>query len=166
MRTRQRGGTRSRDEPSFSFDLQICVLEKCRRCESWDLDDASRFFLFVFIRRSIKLTMIKSTTGWAGLPVHPQPRQALLSAYQKTLDLVQQMPAESIYRQSVERFSKERMAIVESTTDLGLIESKVGQGQVEQLLLQAIDEQALAERMLEWKPWEPLKEQPPVDQWS
>lgn len=48
------------------------------------------------------------------------------------------------------------------TTDLSQIETKIGCGQVEELLVQAENELLLARKFLSWKPWEPLERQAPV----
>ena len=108
-----------------------------------------------------------TTTGLAGLHVHPKPREALLAVYRDTLAVVERMPAEAAYRQAVERLTRDRQRVVETHQDRAEIERLIGRGQLEQLLVQAVDERALAERMLEWRPWEPLAEQPPsADQWQ
>lgn len=52
-------------------------------------------------------------TGLTGLSTHPAPRTALIYTYNKTLDKLKQIPASSVYRQSVENLTKHRLAIVE-----------------------------------------------------
>eukprot|EP01136_Pigoraptor_vietnamica_P042873 Opistho-1_new@17543 len=51
-------------------------------------------------------------------------------------------------------------------TDHAAIESKIGCGQVEELIVQAKDELQLAEKMTQWKPWERLVAPAPSNQWQ
>lgn len=46
------------------------------------------------------------------------------------------------------------------------LENAVGNGQAEELILQAEKELVLARKMLGWKAWEPLGKQPPATQWQ
>jgi len=52
------------------------------------------------------------------------------------------------------------------TADVKSIEDKIGCGQVEELILQAKSEMRLAEKMIEWKPWEKLMQEAPPNQWT
>eukprot|EP00310_Coccolithus_braarudii_P024785 CAMPEP_0183356122 /NCGR_PEP_ID=MMETSP0164_2-20130417/43172_1 /TAXON_ID=221442 /ORGANISM="Coccolithus pelagicus ssp braarudi, Strain PLY182g" /LENGTH=167 /DNA_ID=CAMNT_0025529433 /DNA_START=33 /DNA_END=536 /DNA_ORIENTATION=+ len=96
----------------------------------------------------------KSTTGIVGLAVEPEAKALLSAVYAKTLDQLQAFPVGSAYRSTVESLTKERLAVVEATADLALIETTIGAGQVEQLLQQANDELALLPSLLEAKVWE------------
>lgn len=58
-------------------------------------------------------------TGLTGLGTHPAPRPALVYTYRKTLEKLQQIPASSVYRQSVENLTKHRLAIVEEQVPEG-----------------------------------------------
>ncbi|PGG97144.1 hypothetical protein AJ79_09325 [Helicocarpus griseus UAMH5409] len=53
-------------------------------------------------------------TGLTGLVTHPQPRQALLVTYTKTLERLKQIPESSVYRQATEALTQHRLKIVES----------------------------------------------------
>lgn len=46
------------------------------------------------------------------------------------------------------------------------LEDAIGNGQAEELILQADKELILARRMLGWKAWEPLIKQAPSTQWQ
>jgi len=61
------------------------------------------------------------------------------------------MPEHSVYRQSVEALTKERLAIVEATEDTKEMEAKLGQGLIEEVIAIARDELSLAEKVKLWK---------------
>ncbi|XP_055089292.1 NADH dehydrogenase [ubiquinone] 1 alpha subcomplex subunit 5-like isoform X2 [Symphalangus syndactylus] len=50
--------------------------------------------------------------------------------------------------------------------DVKKFEDQLQGGQLEEVILQAEHELNLARKMREWKPWEPLVEKPPADQWK
>lgn len=105
-------------------------------------------------------------TGLTGILQHPNPRPALISLYKATLnELSERFPADSIYRQSVENLTKSRLAIVESNEVVESIESQIGCGLIEEVVIQAHEELELLKKMAEWKVWEPLEEQPLPEQW-
>lgn len=105
-------------------------------------------------------------TGIAGLQQHPNPRPALVELYRATLDFLHhELPQESVYKQSVSAFTQKRLEIVESTEDVSGIEQKIGNGLVEELLIQAAEEFELAKKMQQWESWAELEEKPLDDQW-
>lgn len=105
-------------------------------------------------------------TGITGLQTHPNPRPALISLYNATLDLLKEkFPSESVYRTSIETLTKSRLSIVESNEVVEKIESQIGCGLIEEVVIQAHEELELAKKMAEWKAWEPLEEEPLKDQW-
>ncbi|KAJ3328108.1 hypothetical protein HDU93_001670, partial [Gonapodya sp. JEL0774] len=106
------------------------------------------------------------TTGLTGLAVHPNPRPALISLYQKTLAELSSIPPTALYRQSVTALTSHRLRIVESTEDLTKIEHEIAAGQVEELIQQAQDELGLVGKVKEWKVWEELEEKEPEKQWE
>ncbi|KAI9003357.1 ETC complex I subunit conserved region-domain-containing protein, partial [Hyaloraphidium curvatum] len=104
------------------------------------------------------------TTGIFGLPVHPDPRPALISLYSRTLEATKALPETAVYSQAVKSVTQHRLSIVESTEDTAQIEEKIGAGQVEELIVQAEDELKLVEKMKEWKAWDPLETPAPEKQ--
>ncbi|XP_058045890.1 NADH dehydrogenase [ubiquinone] 1 alpha subcomplex subunit 5 isoform X2 [Ahaetulla prasina] len=46
------------------------------------------------------------------------------------------------------------------------LENKLNSGQLEEVILQAENELSLAKKMLKYRPWEPLVEEPPENQWK
>ncbi|KAA8893426.1 ETC complex I subunit conserved region-domain-containing protein [Sphaerosporella brunnea] len=53
-------------------------------------------------------------TGITGVLTHPHPRPTLIALYKHTLQLLQELPAHSVYRQSTENLTKARLNTVES----------------------------------------------------
>lgn len=95
----------------------------------------------------------KVSTGITGLSVHADPLPTLTQTYKSTLSLLSQLPAESVYRQATEAILKQRAAVIEKANgDVEAVERELDAGQIEQVLQVAKDEQALAAKMLEWKP--------------
>ena len=90
-------------------------------------------------------------TGITGLHPHANPRNQLLASYRATLETNREMPEHSVYRQSVEALTKERLAIVEATEDTKEMEAKLGQGLIEEVIAIARDELSLAEKVKLWK---------------
>ncbi|XP_028405686.1 NADH dehydrogenase [ubiquinone] 1 alpha subcomplex subunit 5-like [Dendronephthya gigantea] len=109
---------------------------------------------------------LKKTTGLTGLAVSKNPRETLISVYNKTLDVLSTMPSTAVYRTSTENLTKQRIKLVEMEGNIEELEKKIGCGQIEEVIEQANDELSLAEKMREWQPWEPLQTEPPPDQWK
>ncbi|RUO96373.1 ETC complex I subunit conserved region-domain-containing protein [Jimgerdemannia flammicorona] len=102
--------------------------------------------------RTLLNAVQKTTTGITGIAVHPTPRPHLIKTYGDTLTALSRLPATAVYRQATEALTQHRLAVVESTEDLGEIEAKIGAGQIEEVIIQAEDEQRLVAKMAEWKP--------------
>ncbi|XP_040858292.1 NADH dehydrogenase [ubiquinone] 1 alpha subcomplex subunit 5 isoform X1 [Ochotona curzoniae] len=110
--------------------------------------------------------LVKKTTGLVGLAVCENPHERLKILYAKILDVLQQMPKAAAYRKYTEQVTNERLSVVETESDVKKLEDKLQAGQIEEVILQAENELSLARKMMQWKPWEPLVEEPPANQWK
>ncbi|XP_076061776.1 NADH dehydrogenase (ubiquinone) subunit ND-13B [Oratosquilla oratoria] len=108
----------------------------------------------------------KVTTGVCGLAVAKNPHHTLGVLYNKILGCLQKMPTDAAYRQYTENIIKERDAVVKTEPDVAKLEELINGGQVEELIVQAERELNLARKMLEWKAWEPLAQEPHKNQWK
>lgn len=125
--------------------------------------------------RALRTTqiLVKSTTGnptgITGIHQHPNARPALIELYRSTIDLLThespQIPDSSVYKQSVLEFTNARLEVAEKADTIQDIEQKIGNGLIEELLIQAGDEYKLAELLIQQKAWEKLEQKSPVDQW-
>jgi NADH dehydrogenase (ubiquinone) 1 alpha subcomplex subunit 5 len=145
-----------------AFNFQ--TLNNLRRFQLWlfqpPLGNESDFFQHTNARA------IQSTTGLAGIPVHPNPRPHLISTYNATLTAASRLPATAVYRQAVESVTQHRLSIVNATENVNEIEEQLNAGQIEEVILQAEDELKLVAKMEEWKPWENLETPTPKGQWD
>uniref|UniRef100_A0A3Q1G436 NADH dehydrogenase [ubiquinone] 1 alpha subcomplex subunit 5 n=1 Tax=Acanthochromis polyacanthus TaxID=80966 RepID=A0A3Q1G436_9TELE len=100
------------------------------------------------------------TTGLVGLAVSHNPHERLRILYTKILASLQTMPQDAAYRKYTEQLVSERLDLLKK------LEKKINCGQIEEVIFQAECELALSRKMSEWKPWEPLIEEPPANQWK
>ncbi|KAA8580430.1 hypothetical protein FQN60_005965 [Etheostoma spectabile] len=100
--------------------------------------------------------LLKKTTGLVGLAVSHNPHERLRILYSKILASLQTMPQDAAYRKYTEQLEP----------DVEKLEKKINCGQIEEVIFQAECELALSRKMTEWKPWEPLIEEPPPNQWK
>jgi NADH dehydrogenase (ubiquinone) 1 alpha subcomplex subunit 5 len=104
------------------------------------------------LTRPLFQQVVKKTTGITGLPVHPNPLPELLKTYESTLSLASSIPATSLYRQSVEALTQNKLQIVQDANgDIATVEKRLDEGQIEEALGVAKDELKLVSNMLEWK---------------
>ncbi|XP_026091050.1 NADH dehydrogenase [ubiquinone] 1 alpha subcomplex subunit 5 isoform X1 [Carassius auratus] len=106
------------------------------------------------------------TTGLVGLAVSHNPHERLRILYTKILGSLQTMPQDAAYRKYTEQLITERFNHVKSEPDVVKLEKKINCGQIEEVISQAEAELALSRKMTEWKPWEPLVEEAPANQWK
>lgn len=123
------------------------------------------------VLRNVQKVLVKANsgnpTGLTGLFQHPNPRPALVTLYNRTLDVLKQkFPEHAVYRIATEGFTKERLAVVEQNEVIEDIEQKIGAGLIEELVVQANEELELAEELAKLKCWEELEEKPLEDQWT
>ena len=102
----------------------------------------------------------KTTTGIVGLEVVPDAKPVLLGLYAKTLSMLEGVPAEAQSRKVITDYTKARMAVLKSTDDIPTIESKIGGGQVEQLIEQAKDEISLIPKLIAARAFDPYNGSP------
>lgn len=120
--------------------------------------------------RQAEEVLVRAASGYpiglTGYFQHPNPRPALIALYNNTLKVLQtEFPENSVYRQSVEQMTKNRLEIVETTEITEQIENQIGGGLIEEIVVQANDELSLAKELGKLKVWEELEEKPLEDQW-
>ncbi|KAI0669938.1 NADH2 dehydrogenase [Trametes maxima] len=109
----------------------------------------------------------KTTTGITGLKVHHDPIPALKQTYDSTLQILSAIPQSSVYRQGAEALTLHKLKALEKANgDIAAAEKELDEGQIEESLEIAQDELSLANKMLQWKAWEPLEEKPQPGQWQ
>nr|XP_009916025.1 PREDICTED: NADH dehydrogenase [ubiquinone] 1 alpha subcomplex subunit 5 [Haliaeetus albicilla] len=105
------------------------------------------------------------TTGLVGLAVAENPHERLRILYTKILGVLQNIPKDAAYRKYTEQIVNQRFNLVQTETDVQKLQDKLNSGHIEEVIVQAENELSLARKMIQWKPWEPLIEEPPSDQW-
>ncbi|OCT89050.1 NADH dehydrogenase [ubiquinone] 1 alpha subcomplex subunit 5 isoform X1 [Xenopus laevis] len=110
--------------------------------------------------------VLKKTTGLVGLAVSQNPHERLRILYTKILATLQTIPNDAAYRKYTEQIVSERFNAVQTEKNVEKLEERINCGQIEEVIVQAENELNLARKMLEWKPWEPLTEEPPANQWK
>ncbi|XP_070225403.1 NADH dehydrogenase [ubiquinone] 1 alpha subcomplex subunit 5 [Bos mutus] len=110
--------------------------------------------------------LLKKTTGLVGLAVCETPHERLKILYTKILDVLGHIPKNAAYRKYTEQITNEKLSMVKVEPDVKKLEERLQGGQIEEVILQAENELSLARKMIQWKPWEPLVEEPPASQWK
>ncbi|KAF7246472.1 NADH dehydrogenase [ubiquinone] 1 alpha subcomplex subunit 5 [Varanus komodoensis] len=109
---------------------------------------------------------LKKTTGLVGLAVSETPHEHLRILYTKILNALENIPKDAAYRRYTEKMVNDRFHMVNTEPDVEKLENKINCGQIEEVISQAESELHLARKMARWRPWEPLVEEPPADQWK
>ncbi|KAB0352190.1 hypothetical protein FD754_017047 [Muntiacus muntjak] len=124
--------------------------------------------------------LLKKTTGLMGLAVCETPRERLKILYTKILNVLGHIPknAGSIgstkctgsiqkkKKEYTEQITNEKLSMVKAEAGVKKLEERLQGGQIEEVILQAENEPSLARKMIQWKPREPLVEEPPASQWK
>ncbi|WFD27139.1 hypothetical protein MNAN1_002135 [Malassezia nana] len=126
-----------------------------------------------------KFMRTKMSTDVAGLEIHPDPLPELESLYTKTLGVLKALPSSSVFRQSSEAVTEQRLSVVrEAMTEnsrrnayaseaaIDNVVKQLDSGLIEEILDQAHDEHHLVTKMIEWKPYESLQVPAPPGQWK
>ena len=121
-------------------------------------------FLATAARTASQDMRTKTTTGIAGIAVHPNPLPELESTYTQTLRVLEHFPQSSVYRQSAAAVTEQRLGVVRealakpfptvaaSEKAIERVESELDSGIVEELIHQATDEFHLAAKMADYTP--------------
>ncbi|KAI0735208.1 NADH2 dehydrogenase [Earliella scabrosa] len=119
------------------------------------------------LTRPLFNAVTKRSTGLTGLKVHHDPIPELRKTYEATLQTLSAIPQTSVYRQGTEALTLHKLKILERANgDIAAAEKELDEGQIEESLDIAQDELNLANKMLEWKAWEPLEDKPEPGQWQ
>ena len=110
--------------------------------------------------------LLKKTTGLVGLALCETPHERLKILYTKILDVFGHIPKNAAYKKYTEQITNEKLSMVKAEPDVKKLEEQLQGGQIEEVILQAENELSLARKMIQWKPWEPLVEEPPASQWK
>uniref|UniRef100_A0A8D8ZSE6 NADH dehydrogenase [ubiquinone] 1 alpha subcomplex subunit 5 n=1 Tax=Cacopsylla melanoneura TaxID=428564 RepID=A0A8D8ZSE6_9HEMI len=112
------------------------------------------------------MNVLKKSTGLTGLAVSSDPKYALTVLYNKILRVLVKMPEDALYKKYTKDIVDNRLKIVQEAKSIDEMETKINNGQIEEVIVQAENELLLARKMLVWKPWEPLLKKSPPHQWT
>uniref|UniRef100_A0A2K5QLZ0 NADH dehydrogenase [ubiquinone] 1 alpha subcomplex subunit 5 n=1 Tax=Cebus imitator TaxID=2715852 RepID=A0A2K5QLZ0_CEBIM len=92
-------------------------------------------------------SVLKKTTGFA---VCGSSLERLRILYTNILDVLEK---------NTEQFTNEKQ-------DVQKFEDQLQGGQIKEMILQAENQLSLARKMMQWKTWKPLVEEPSANQWK
>ncbi|XP_007532614.1 NADH dehydrogenase [ubiquinone] 1 alpha subcomplex subunit 5-like [Erinaceus europaeus] len=110
--------------------------------------------------------LLKKTTGLVELAVCDTLHKRLKILYAKILDVLDQIPKNTAYRKYTEQITNEKLSMVKAEPNVKKLEEQLQSGQIEEVIVQAENELSLARKMVQWKPWELLVDEPPTNQWK
>uniref|UniRef100_A0A452UU47 NADH dehydrogenase [ubiquinone] 1 alpha subcomplex subunit 5 n=1 Tax=Ursus maritimus TaxID=29073 RepID=A0A452UU47_URSMA len=93
-------------------------------------------------------------------------KKALRQCCTQILDVLEPIPNNAAYRTDTEQIAKEKLSVVKVEPDGKKLEDQLQGGQLAEGILEAAYELRLAGKMIPWKPWEPVVEKPPANQWK
>uniref|UniRef100_A0A2K5D099 NADH dehydrogenase [ubiquinone] 1 alpha subcomplex subunit 5 n=1 Tax=Aotus nancymaae TaxID=37293 RepID=A0A2K5D099_AOTNA len=99
------------------------------------------------------MSVLKKTTSPVGLAVCDNPHERLRILHKKILDYTEQI-------------TNEKLAMLKVEPDVKKLEDQLQGGQIEEAIYQVENELSLVRKMMQWKPWEALVEEPPANQWK
>ncbi|MBW0535783.1 hypothetical protein O181_075498 [Austropuccinia psidii MF-1] len=128
----------------------------------------------------IPIGRTKSTTDQTGVDVHHSPFKFLEATFEKTLKVLEKLPAATVYRQAVESITRDQLQIIKKYVNAAVpgegadvvearvkaAETELGVVLIEKAIEQAEDEYDLALKMIDFKGWENLQEKPAQGQWD
>lgn len=109
---------------------------------------------------------VKKTTGLTGLAVDPKATTNYTNVLLRLKRDILTIPESAAYRVVLEKTVAERLAIVKAATSVEEIETKIGAGQIEELIIQAKKELDIIPVVKKYQVWQDLEVQPPKDQWK
>jgi NADH dehydrogenase (ubiquinone) 1 alpha subcomplex subunit 5 len=85
----------------------------------------------------------KTTTGLVGLEVLDNGREELMAASRRILSAVQSIPEDAVYRRNLEKIYSHRLHVCEQSESVEQVEATLQEGQIEELVKIANDEENL-----------------------
>ncbi|XP_059814328.1 NADH dehydrogenase [ubiquinone] 1 alpha subcomplex subunit 5-like [Hypanus sabinus] len=135
-------------------------------CNKQVVEQDSQYNIEIQSTAAAKAGVLKKTTGLVGLAVAQNPLEQLKILYTRVLTVLESIPPEAAYRKYTEQIINERFNMIKTENNIQKIEDKINCGQIEEIISQAESELSLAKKMAKWKPWEPLIEEAPHNQWK
>lgn len=102
-----------------------------------------------------------------GMAVWDTLRKGLTTLNSKIFALLEQFPENTARSENnTEQITTEKLRRVKVESGVKKLKAVLQGGEVEEMLLQTEIKLSLAGKMSQWKPGEPLVEEPPADKWK